>query len=181
MDEKTKSSHRVTGISNYVSAKKQLTAFKKLRPDLKSLGVIYNSGEPNSVMALIDTKKAAQDLNIEIIEVAAIKTNEVQQAAQRIVGDVQAIFINNDNTALAAFEGIVRIARHHNVAVFSSDLECVDKGATAAFGPDQYLMGDQTANLVAQSLRGELKDEVPFCYPTQALLKTEKKDPPIKN
>ena len=47
---------------------------------------------------------------------------------QSLIGKVDAIFINNDNTALAAFEAIGTISQEHNLPVFVSDIDFIKKG-----------------------------------------------------
>ena len=64
-----------------------------------------------------------------------------------------AIFINNDNTALASFDSVIAVARLQNIPVFVSDLDCLSKGALAALGADQYALGRQVGKMIANILR----------------------------
>ena len=72
-----------------------------------------------------------------------------------LVGKVDAVFINNDNTALAAFDSVIKISNSYKIPVFTSDIDLVPKGALAALGPDQYELGRQTGRMVARILKGE--------------------------
>jgi putative tryptophan/tyrosine transport system substrate-binding protein len=143
----------VTGVSNFINVKPQLELFKQLLPRLKRLGMIYNPGEDNSVSILQKVKESASDLNITIIPQAAQQTSEVVGAARFLIGMVDALFISNDNTALAAFGSISRAAEKHKLPVFSSDADSIKQGALAVLGPNQYELGKQTARLLLKVLQ----------------------------
>jgi putative ABC transport system substrate-binding protein len=155
VDPKTLKNSSINGVSNYVSAKRQFEAFLKIMPKLQTLGIIYNPGEAFSVFLKEDMEKAAVSLQLKLIFVAAARTTEVSSAAQSIISKVDAIFVNNDNNALAAFDSIVQVAEQAHKPVFSSDLECLEKGALASLGANQSELGKQTAQLVCALLRKE--------------------------
>ena len=73
--------------------------------------------------------------------------------------------INNDNTALAAFEAVVATAQRAKKPVFASDLECVEQGAPAVLGASQREIGRQTARMVAQVLKGTPPGTMPVQGP----------------
>jgi putative ABC transport system substrate-binding protein len=137
----------VTGVSNFNPnlIEDSLSFFKKILPNLKTLGIIYNPGESNSVILLEKTQEAAKALGIDIKTLPAQDTNEAVFAARNFAQSLDAIFINNDNTALAAIRGIVEAV--HKIPVFSSDLDTLDKGVLAVFGPDQYEIGQQVGKI----------------------------------
>lgn len=143
----------ITGVSNYVSALRQFNYFKQLLPNLKRLGIIYNPGEANSVALNEEMIKAAKEIDIEIIFATASRTSDVSAATQSLLDKVDAIFVNNDNTALASFDSIVAIAKLQNIPVLVSDLDCLSKGALAALGADQYALGRQTGKMIAHILK----------------------------
>ncbi|MEI2711457.1 MAG: ABC transporter substrate-binding protein [Chitinophagaceae bacterium] len=142
----------ISGVSNFVEPKIQLSAFKKILPDLKKIGVIYSSGEQNSV-ALIDfVKAAAKELDIEVVFATATKTSDVYTAAMSLVGKVDALFVNNDNIALAAFDSVLKVSREQKIPAFVSDTDLVQKGAVAAIGPSQHRIGLKAGKMVVTLL-----------------------------
>jgi putative ABC transport system substrate-binding protein len=154
----------ITGVSNFspLLIAKQLIFFKKLLPNLQKLGIIYNAGEANSLLLLQKTEEEAKKLGIEIKPLAAQNTNEAVFAAKNLANSVEAIFINNDNTALAAMAGIVTAA--DKIPVFSSDLDSFNQGILAALGPDQYKIGEEAGKLVLALLKGEILSS-PIIFP----------------
>ena len=138
------------GITNFVDIARQLDAILKFVPGLKALGVIYNPGEANSEQLLKITQDECCKRGIILKTAVALKLTDVRQASQKLVSQVDAIFVNNDNTALAGFASIVKVADAVNLPVFASDADLIETGAWAVLGPDQYQIGVQTAEFVSQ-------------------------------
>ena len=115
-------------------------------------------------------EKAAQQ-GIEVIAVLASKTTEVSGATSKLIGKkVDAIFISNDNTALAAFGVITKTALLAKIPVFVSDTDMVKKGALASLGPNQYEIGKQTGKMVAAILNGKQVKDIGVEFPTKVEL-----------
>ncbi len=139
---------RITGVSNFVAVEPQFKLFKKQFPTLKILGIIYNPGEVNSMALLSAMEKAAKEFDLKLVKVTATKTSDVLAASRSLCGKVDAIFINNDNTALSAFKSVVKSAQECNIPAFVSDVDLMDQGASVALGPNQTELGRQTAHMV---------------------------------
>jgi putative ABC transport system substrate-binding protein len=138
----------VTGVSNFVAVEPQFKLFKRLLPKLKTLGIVYNPGEANSTALNKLMEKAAKAFDLKLVFAMVSKTSEVLAATQSLCGKVDAVFINNDNTALAAFKSVVKATQDCGIPAFVSDVDLVDQGAAAALGPDQVEIGRQTARMV---------------------------------
>jgi putative ABC transport system substrate-binding protein len=167
----------VTGVSNFNPnlIEESLSFFKKILPNLKILGIIYNPGESNSVILLENTHKVAKRLGIEIKTLPAQDTNEAVFAAKNFAGSLDAIFINNDNTALSAIRGIVEAA--YKIPVFCSDVDTFDKGVLAVFGPDQYVIGQEVGKMSLALMKKEIfPQSTPVVFPdkNQLMINKEK-------
>ena len=151
-----------TGVSSFTPSQPQFELFQKIQPNLKRLGIIYNPGDAsNSQAVLNDMKEAAKALGIKLVFVTASKTSEVKSAAYRLANKVDAFYINNDNTALAAFQSIVQVSLETKKPAYVSDTDLVEKGALAALGPDQYQLGRQVGKLLIQVLEGTNVSDLP--------------------
>ena len=137
-----------TGVSNFIDVKPQLEYFKKLYPKLQTLSVIYNPGEDNSVALIKLIQQAAKETGLQIKLAPATSTALVPQTAKSIASSVDGFFISNDNTALAAFAVVAKIAKERGIPAFCSDGDMMTNGATAALGPDQYALGAQAADML---------------------------------
>lgn len=159
------SNTNVTGMSNYVDVKPQLEMFKKVLPDMKKIGFIYNPGDANSITQLGDLEKAAPEFGLEVVTQSVNRTADVPQAAARLANNTDAIFIYGDNTALAALESIVMAAAKQNKPVFVADTDAVEFGPLAALGPNQYQLGIDTAEMIANILDGTDINTIPVGFP----------------
>ncbi|MBS0272453.1 MAG: ABC transporter substrate-binding protein [Proteobacteria bacterium] len=164
----------VTGISNFVAPEPQFKFFKKCLPSLKRLGIVYDPGEPNSIALNAMMEKAAKEYGLQLVFSAATKTSDVLSASQSLCGKVDAVFVNNDNTALAAFKSVVKAAKDCKIPAFVSDVDMMDQGAFAALGPNQFDLGRQTAHLVDTILKNPEKSlpSVEFPEKTEEYVET---------
>lgn len=155
----------VTGVSNFVDPNIQFELFKRLIPTLKTVGIIYNPGEPNSVSLVESMKAAASKQNLQLNLAAANNSAEVAQAANQLIASVQAIFINSDNTALSAFDAIVNISNKSKIPVFCSDNDMLNHGAFVTVGANQYEIGKQTGDMIMRILAGEPLKRISVEFP----------------
>jgi len=85
------------------------------------------------------------------------------QAAQSLAGKgVQAINITSDNTAVSAFEAIVKVCNEKKIALFAGDVDSVPRGAIAAYGLDYFLIGESAGKKAARILKGEKPGNIPW-------------------
>ena len=156
----------VTGVSDMSPIKDQMALIKEIVPTAKTVGVIYNPGEANSV-ALLDMFRAkAPDFGFEVVESAATKSSEVMGAARALVGKADAIYIPTDNTIISALESAVQVADQNKVPLFTADTDSVKRGALAAVGFNYFDVGVQTGELVVKILKGEKPGDLPVVFAT---------------
>lgn len=167
----------VTGVSNFIDPAIQFDLFKKILPKLTKLGIIYNPGEANSVALVEQMKQIATQKGLELVLATANTTANVSQAAHALVPKVQAIFINNDNTALSAFDSIVKISTQNKIPVFCSGIDMIKHGALATIGANQYVVGEQTGKMILEILSGKSPHDIPIAFPekTEIQIKSDNK------
>jgi putative ABC transport system substrate-binding protein len=138
----------IYGVSNFVALDPQLKLFQSIVPNLKRLGILYNPGEPNSVVIVSRLDEICKRFGVTLVRATAANSSEIAQSARELASKSDAIFISNDNTALAAMPTIIRSVG--NKPVFSSDVDNVDgkSGVLAALGPNQYEIGRQTVRMI---------------------------------
>lgn len=166
----------VTGVSNFIDPALQFDLFKKILPKLSKLGIIYNAGEANSVALVEQMKQIATQKGLELVLATANTTADVTQAAHSLVTKAEAIFINNDNTALSAFDTIVKISTKSKIPVFCSGADMIEHGALATIGANQYAIGQQTGKIILEILDGKSPHDIPVAFPekTEIRIKGDK-------
>lgn len=151
----------VTGTRDDIPLSKQLALVRSIVPEAKRFGTIYNTGDANSVATVDKLKAELESQGLSLHEVAATKSSEVLDAAQSLVGKVDAVFIGLDNTAVSALEAIIQVAEEHKLPVFSADTDSVKRGTIAALGFDYYDVGRVSGKQVVQVLQGVKPEAIP--------------------
>jgi len=151
----------ITGVSDLLPIDQHLKMVKTFYPDLKALGIIYNPGEANSKTLVRLIRKQAAKMKIQLQEAIATKSSEVYQAAQSLVGRVDAIYIPTDNTVISSFESVVKVCEQNKIPLFAGDVDSVARGAVAALGFDYYQHGRQTGAMAKRIFLGEKPGDMP--------------------
>src|SRR5690606_6327194 len=154
----------VTGTSDLTPVRAQLELLKEILPRATRVGVQYNAGEVNSVVQVQIARAAAAELGLQLVEATAANSNEVLQAAQSLVGRVDAIYVPTDNTVVSALESVVLVAERARLPLIAGEADSVAKGALATVGIDYYQLGRQTADIAVRVLNGENPAEIPIEY-----------------
>ncbi|MFB3163204.1 ABC transporter substrate-binding protein [Neobacillus sp. 179-J 1A1 HS] len=137
----------------------------------KEIGVIYNSGEQNSVVQVEEVKKLAEAKGAKLVEVSVSTSAEVKQAAESLVGRVNAIYIPTDNTVVSALESVISVANSKKIPLFVGELDSMKKGAVAASGFEYFDLGYQSGLMAAEILSGNKKaSEIPVELPSSLAL-----------
>jgi len=147
----------VTGTTDMNPIKEQIELLKKLVPGTKSMGIIYNSSEVNSQIQADVAKKVAADLGMttEIVTISTV--NDIQQAANSLVGKVQAMYIPTDNVMASAMPTLTSITNEKKIPVICGEANMVKGGALATLAVDYYELGKQSGEMAADILEGKSK------------------------
>lgn len=151
----------VTGTSDMSPIDRQLDLILEFLPKLKTIGVIYNSGEANSVTLVKVLKQEARKKGITVEEATVSNSAGVFQAAKSLIGRAEAVYIPTDNTVVSAFEAITQIGYQAKLPVFAADTDSVARGAIAALAVDYYKMGRQTGEMVSRIFKGANPGKMP--------------------
>lgn len=162
VDSMEKPGRNLTGTSDMNPIQDQLLLIKALLPKAKRVGIVYNNGEPNSVVMVKLAQEKAKSLGIEIVEATAMRTADVKTAVSSLIGKVDAVFMTTDNTVAAAVDVITATCKENAIPFFSAEDKTVRDGeAVAAMCVNYGQLGRQTANIAARILKGENPAEIP--------------------
>ncbi len=165
------SAYPITGVTDSPNLEALLEVMAKMLPNLKTLGLMYNSAEVNSVSTITQLKKMLQARGIKAVEVTVNSSSDVAQATQSLIGKVDALYFPQDNTVVSALETIVNIAQQSSprlpviLPIFASDPVLVKKGVLAAVGFDYKDVGIETGKIIARVLNGEEANKIPITTP----------------
>jgi len=145
----------VTGTSDMNPVADQLKLIKEIIPTAQKIGIIYNSSEVNSQVQADIADQAAPGLGVEMVKVTVTASNEVMQAAQSMVGRVDAIYVPTDNMVVSALASVVKVGEDNDIPVFGAESNTVENGAVATVGIDYYQLGRMTGDMAVRVLKGE--------------------------
>src|SRR5450830_1085776 len=150
----------VTGVSDVLELEKQIDLIKRVVPNVKRVGMVYNPGEANSAVVVKALKELLGKSGITLVEAAAPRTVDVGSAAKSLIGKVDVIYTNTDNNVVSAYEALVKVGNDAKIPLVASDTDSVKRGAIAALGVNYYDLGRQTGKVVARILKGEKPGDI---------------------
>ncbi len=159
-DDLNKPTHNITGTSNAIQVEQILDFGLSLYPSTKTLGILYNPGEINSLSSINKAKAYAKANNITIVESAITSTAEVQEGTQMLLDKVDAIFIPNDNTIINAMDVVSNLTKEASIPTFCGVDTFVKQGGLLNVGIDYAKLGKETADMIASVLQGTPVSEI---------------------
>ena len=150
----------LTGVSDMVPVDKQLDLLLKLKPDTKTLGVIYNTSEANSLVQVNALKAEASKLNITVKEIGITNVNEINQNLSAVIKDIDALYTPTDNTVASAYDLVGQIAVKNNIPILGAEEAVVSKGGLCSIGIDYFSLGKETAYKAVEIFEGKKPEEI---------------------
>jgi putative ABC transport system substrate-binding protein len=147
----------VTGTSDMSPLAELIGIIREIQPEAKTLGTIYNSGEINSVVQIDIVKKACETYGFTLVEASTANNAGVTQAAQSLVGKVDAIFLPTDNTVISSYETVLKVGADHNIPIYPAEADSLAKGGSATLSLDYERLGRQTGEMAVKILRDGAK------------------------
>lgn len=151
----------VTGTSDAVSAAKIMELAKRITPNVKTVGALYNSGETNSVSVINGLKAYAKQNNLTVVDSTVTNTSEVQQAVTSLIGRVDAVFIPIDNTIASAMPVVAQTAIKAKLPVYVGADSMVKDGGLATYGINYQVLGKETGDMAVEILNGKKAGDIP--------------------
>ncbi len=145
----------VTGTTDMNPVADQIKLIKKVKPDAKSVGIVYSSGEVNSQVQVDLAKKAAAEEGLTVMEKTISATAELQQAVNSIKPD--AFYVPTDNNVVSGIGTLIQAAQAAKVPVIAGEGDSVRKGAALTYGIDYTELGKQTGQMAVRILKDGAK------------------------
>jgi putative ABC transport system substrate-binding protein len=157
-----KSGTNVTGTSDAAPMEKQFELIKKLSPNAKNVGIIYNTSETNSEIQVDSAKKLAPEFGFEIVEAGITNTNEISQVLDSLLGNIDVLYVPTDNMVVAAMPIVAEKCISKKVPVIGAESGTVKAGALATEGIDYYKLGFQTGLVAVEVINGKNPADMPI-------------------
>ncbi len=151
----------VTGTSDFQGSDKALETIKLILPDVKKIGIVFNTSEVNSKLQVDDMIKEAKKSGIEVISSGVSNTNEISQAVSSISKQVDVIFTPTDNLIASAMPLVTETALKNNIPVIGAEEAHVKSGALASNSINYKEIGKQAGKQAIKILNGEKISNIP--------------------
>ncbi len=157
----------VTGSSDMAPIGDLIQLILKIYPNTKKVGAIYSSSEINSQRQVDIFKDIAKSKGLEIREATVSSVNDIQQAAQSLVGKVDVLYSPTDNTIASAVPALIKITEQAKLPVFCGEGGMTKEGCLASIAIDYYELGKIAGDMAADILENKSKpQEMPIRYQT---------------
>ena len=165
VSNKEKPEANVTGVTDEVSnenLKEIMNILKELKPDIKTLGIVYNTSESNSQVQIENVEKVSSEMGIEVEAVGIASINEINQALESVSRKSQALMLINDNMIASSMELVSKIAKEKGLITISAVSSFVDDGSLISVGISYKELGRQAADMAARILNDKTPiNEIP--------------------
>lgn len=145
----------VIGVSDTPPIKELLEITRKIFPNKKIIGVVYNSGEINSIKMIETVELEGPKLGFEVRKIAVNNSSDIKMAMTKIVDMADIVYLPQDNTIVSAIDSIFSIAKVAQKPLIANDPMLVDKGVFLAFGTNYFKGGQKLGELIADSIEGK--------------------------
>lgn len=151
----------VTGVSNAINPADTLDLADELTPGIKHYGIIYSTAETNSAHTAHVAEGEMTRRGLTYQEAIISSGAEVPAAITSLVGQVDAVFIPNDNTTATAMPLLSQIAIENKLPVYAAVDSLVRDGAIGTRGISYTELGQNTAKMIIRILNGAKIEDTP--------------------
>ncbi len=147
----------VCGTNDMIDVKKEVEMLIALVPQAKTVGLLYTSGESNSIALVNVMRKELESKGLVPIDFAITNESDVQAVVESACRKVDVLLAPTDNIVASTIGFVVSLTLKCNKPLIVSDNMLVTSGALAARGVDYRENGKQASHIAVKLLKGEKK------------------------
>lgn len=145
----------VVGVTDNPPINELLDVLQKVMPKARTIGVVFNPGESNSVNVIAKLEKLATERGMNVVKSSVDSTANISLAVHSIAQKVDVIYLPQDNMIVSAIDSVAKICAKAKIPVISNDPGLIKKKLLFAIGTDYFKDGIQLGNMIAKRLNGE--------------------------
>lgn len=144
----------VTGTSDALDTGLILDMMCLADPDISAVGLLYSNSETNSQLPIAQAKEWLAERGIAWVEATGNTADEILSAAASLVGAVDAVFTPTDNVVMAVAGAVAEVLTEAGIPHYTGADSFVTAGAFATCGVNYTRLGEKTAEMAVEILRG---------------------------
>ena len=143
----------MSGVSDAAPLEQQLQLIRDILPEAKTIGMMYNIGEPNGKLQVDQVQKLASKFNFTINVKGISQGSEVASAAQQLAESSDCIYNITDNMIASSAAVITDKANAQKIPVFAAEEgQMVGSGVLASESISYKKLGEQAADMAYEIL-----------------------------
>lgn len=143
-----------SGTSDVLDLDAQVDLIQAMQPDVKSIGILYTTSEPNSITQLGLLKEICEKRNITVEATGIQNDADIPAAASALVKKVDCLNNFTDNKVVTNLAVVLDAANEANIPVYGSEEEQVKKGCLASVSIDYIALGEVTGQMGVDVIGG---------------------------
>lgn len=155
----------ITGVSDPLPVEAEIDGMLRIKPDIRTIGLIYKVGDAAGDELARRARQHIEGLGLAHVTAGISNPGETTQAAQSLVGRVEAIQFPCDTTTISGVVGAVAVADDNKIPTFGCTTNSVQAGSILAGSYDYVAVGHAAGKLAAEILRGAKPAETPVVIP----------------
>lgn len=142
----------ITGTSDAAPIASQLKMFKKIDPDIKTIGILYNTDELNSIIEIDNVEDLAPDEGLEVVTIGINNIKDIHQGLDSLISQVDGVYCISDNMIASSVELVSKKLIENNMISVSAGESQVLGGILITDGSNYTELGEQTAKMARKIL-----------------------------
>ena len=156
--------HNVTGTSDLTPVEAQIDLLKDILPDAKTVAIMFNGAEDNSIFQADMAEKAITAKGMTPMKVSISELNQIQSVVESLVGKVDAIYIPTDNLLAEGMATVAMITNENKIPVIVGEEGQVINGGLATYGLSYFNLGYKAGEMAVEILNGADPAEMAIGY-----------------
>ena len=155
----------ISGTSDLAPLEDQAQMILDLVPDVKTVGMLYCSAEPNSEYQVKVVREYLEGKGITVEDFAFSASTDVSVVAEAAAAASDVIYIPTDNTAASCTETINNVVLPTKTPIIAGESGICSGCGIAAFSISYEQIGKVTDEMAVKVLKGEADiSEMPIAY-----------------
>ncbi len=142
----------VTGTADLAPLKDQAEMIKELFPDVKKVGIVYNSGEANSKYQADEITKYLKELGIETKEFTTADSNDIAAVVTAACAECEVLYVPTDNSMASSTEIVNNVAEPAGVPIVAGEAGICKGCGVATLSIDYYSIGYKAGEMAYEIL-----------------------------
>ena len=142
----------ISGTSDGVPAAELAGVLHELFPDVKNVGLLYCSGEPNSKFQADEMRPVLEEMGYKVTDFTFADSNDVSAVTNNACDDCDVLYIPTDNTAASNAELINNVALAKKIPIVCGEENLCAGCGVATLSISYYDLGTVTGEMAAKIL-----------------------------